>query len=152
MGYSSSKELWIPTFADKPNAEYLYFPGCKPSFSKEAGESMNTFVKVLLDTNIDFAITGEDQWCCGDRACRMGYEDISYLIARRNIALWKELKVKKIITSCPKCFDTLQNKYRELGGDFEVIPLSAFSYVSIEHFPSVKHTKPSLSIYGSFLC
>ncbi|WP_434510244.1 heterodisulfide reductase-related iron-sulfur binding cluster [Desulfitobacterium sp. AusDCA] len=150
MGYSHSKELWIPTFADKPNAEYLYFPGCKPSFSKEARESMNTFVKFLLDTNVDFAVIGEDQWCCGDHAYKLGYEDISNLIAKRNIAFWKELKVKKIITSCPQCFDTLQNKYRQLGGNFEIIPQSAFSYFSIEHFQSVKHTKPSLNI-GSFL-
>lgn len=131
MGYSCTGELWIPTLADRPNAEYLYFPGCKPFYNKAARESMETLVKLLLRTEVNFAIMGEDQWCCGNHACRLGYEDLSYMIAKRNIAYWNELKIKKIITSCPQCFVTLKNKYHHYGGDFEVIPHSAFSYVSV---------------------
>lgn len=120
MGYSCAREIWIPTLADKPNAEYLFFPGCKLS-DEFSGKSIHAIKSLLLDANVDMAILGEVNWCCGEQARSAGFEDLARLIAKRNIALWHSLGVKKIITTCTQCFDALQNEYRKYGGDFEVI-------------------------------
>lgn len=124
MGLNCMKMMGIPTFAERPDAEYLFFPGCNPFADRSKGEWNMVCMQLLRDRKIDFAVLGKEQWCCGDKACQLGYGELSGLISQRNITAWQELKIKKIVTSCPRCFYNFQHKYRRYGGNFEVILLS----------------------------
>ncbi|NMA69984.1 MAG: hypothetical protein GX958_11285 [Desulfitobacterium sp.] len=128
MDSSCAKKLSIPTFAENPNPEYLFFPGCEPFNPKSNWDLNISCTQMLTDRGIDFAILGDDQWCCGDKACRLGFDTISTLLAQRNILAWNEMNIKKIITTCPRCYYNFDDKYRRYGGNFEVILFSKGSW------------------------
>lgn len=121
-----AKEQGIPTLTEKPDAEYMYFVGCAPYSDKQAQKTAVSFAKILLYANVDFAILGEKEWCCGESARRLGNELLFQETAKRNIEVWQNLGVKKILTTCPHCFNTLQNEYCQFGGVYQVIPHSVF--------------------------
>lgn len=126
IGYAWARELGIPTLSEKPNAGYLYFLGCAASYDESARNAAVAFARILISAGVDFAILGEVEWCCGETARRLGNELLFQQTAKRNISSWHKLGIKKILTICSHCFNTLQNEYPQFGGDYMVIPHSAF--------------------------
>ena len=113
--------LEIPTFADKPDAEYLYFVGCAASYDRRNQRVARALASILKAAGVSFAILGAAETCNGDPARRMGNEYLFQLQAQQNIETLKAAAVKKVITSCPHCFNTIANEYPQLGGNYEVI-------------------------------
>lgn len=120
------KEMKIPTVMEKPGAEYLFFLGCQGNFDESAQRVVMSFAKILKAADIDFAILDESEWCCGETVRRMGNELLFQKTVRKNITSLNNLGVKKIITTCPHCFNTFKNEYPQFGGSYEVIPHSSF--------------------------
>jgi Fe-S oxidoreductase/nitrate reductase gamma subunit len=101
--------------------EYLYWVGCAGSFDDKNQKVTIAMAKLLQRAKIDFAILGPSEQCTGDPARRSGNEYIFQMLAMANIESLNGMGVKKIITQCPHCFNTLLNEYPQLGGHFEVI-------------------------------
>ncbi|MFZ6004441.1 MAG: heterodisulfide reductase-related iron-sulfur binding cluster [Actinomycetota bacterium] len=101
--------------------EYLYWVGCAGSFDDKNQKVTIAMAKLLQRAEIDFAILGPSEQCTGDPARRSGNEYIFQMLAMANIESLNGMGVKKIITQCPHCFNTLLNEYPQLGGHFEVI-------------------------------
>ncbi len=101
--------------------EYLYWVGCAGSFDDKNQKVTIAMAKLLQRAEIDFAILGPSEQCTGDPARRSGNEYIFQMLATANIESLNSMGVKKVITQCPHCFNTLLNEYPQLGGHFEVI-------------------------------
>ena len=101
--------------------EYLYWVGCAGSFDDKNKKVTQAMAKLLTRAGIDFAILGSSEMCTGDSARRSGNEYIFQMLAMQNIETMNGMGVKKIITQCPHCFNTLLNEYPQLGGNYEVV-------------------------------
>ncbi|MDQ2649040.1 MAG: heterodisulfide reductase-related iron-sulfur binding cluster [Actinomycetota bacterium] len=101
--------------------EYLYWVGCAGSFDDKNQKVTIAMAKLLQRAGIDFAILGPSEQCTGDPARRSGNEYIFQMLATANIETLNGMGVKKIITQCPHCFNTMLNEYPQLGGHFEVL-------------------------------
>ena len=113
--------LEVPTIADKPDAEYLYFVGCAGSFDDRHKRTTQALVKVLRAAQVDFAILGVEEPCNGETARRIGNEYLFQTMAQMAVEVLNGYQVRKIITNCPHCFNTFKNDYPQFGGNFEVI-------------------------------
>ncbi|MCG8329499.1 MAG: (Fe-S)-binding protein [Chitinophagales bacterium] len=120
-----SKQLNIPTMAEMAaegkEPEILFWVGCAGSFDSRAQKVTLAFVQILNEVGIDFAILGNEEQCTGDPARRAGNEFVFQMLALQNIEVLNMYNVKKIVTACPHCFNTLQNEYPALGGNYEVV-------------------------------
>ena len=101
--------------------EYLYWVGCAGSFDDKNKKVTQSMAKLLARAGIDVAILGPSEMCTGDSARRSGNEYLFQMLAMPNIEMLNGMGVKKIITQCPHCFNTLKNEYPQLGGRYEVI-------------------------------
>jgi Fe-S oxidoreductase/nitrate reductase gamma subunit len=101
--------------------EYLYWVGCAGSFDDKNQKVTVAMAKLMQRAGIDFAILGPSENCTGDPARRSGNEYIFQMLAMQNIESLNGMGVRKIVTQCPHCFNTLQNEYPQLGGDYEVV-------------------------------
>jgi Fe-S oxidoreductase len=101
--------------------EILFWVGCAGSFDARAQRVTIAFSKILQSANISFAILGNEEQCTGDPARRAGNEFIFQMLALQNIQTLNMYGVKKIVTACPHCFNTLKNEYPALGGHYEVV-------------------------------
>ena len=106
--------------------EVLFWVGCAGSFDQRAQGITKAFVHILNKIGINYAILGAEEMCTGDPARRSGNEFMFQMMAYQNIKLLDAYNIKKIITACPHCFNTLKNEYPELGGNYEVIHHSVF--------------------------
>ena len=106
--------------------EYLYWVGCAGSFDDRNKKTARAMSKLLKRANIDFAILGASELCTGDSARRSGNEYIFQMLAMQNIEVLNGMGVRKIITQCPHCFNTLKNEYPQLEGHYEVVHHSQF--------------------------
>jgi Fe-S oxidoreductase len=113
--------LDVPTLADKPGAEYLYFVGCAGSFDDRHKRTTQALVKVLRAAQVDFAILGVEEPCNGETARRIGNEYLFQTMAQMAVEVLNGYQVRKIITNCPHCFNTFKNDYPQFGGNFEVV-------------------------------
>ena len=111
---------------DPFTAEYLYWVGCAGSFDDKNQKVTQAMAKLLQRAEISFAILGPAENCTGDPARRSGNEYIFQMLAMQNIEMMNEMGVRKIITQCPHCFNTLDNEYPQLGGNYEVLHHSQF--------------------------
>ena len=111
----------VPTLDDNPNPEYLYFVGCAGALDDRSQKVTNAVVSILQAAEVDFAIMGKKEKCSGDPARRMGNEYLFADSANANIATMKEFGIRKVIATCPHCFNTIKNEYPQLGGEFEVV-------------------------------
>ena len=102
-------------------SEYLYWVGCAGSFDDKNKKVTQAMAKLLKRAGIDVAILGPSEMCNGDPARRSGNEYLFQMLAMPNIEMLNGMGVKKIITQCPHCFNTLKNEYPQLGGDYEVV-------------------------------
>ena len=101
--------------------EYLYWVGCAGAFDDKNQKVSEAMAKLMKRAGLDFAILGPSEMCNGDPARRSGNEYIYQMLAMQNIETMNEMGVKKIITQCPHCFNTIGNEYPQLGGHYEVI-------------------------------
>ncbi len=101
--------------------EILFWVGCAGSFDDRAKKITKAIVKILNHCNVKFAVLGTEESCTGDPAKRAGNEFLFQMQAMMNIQVLNGYDVKKIVTGCPHCFNTLKNEYPELGGNYEVI-------------------------------
>jgi Fe-S oxidoreductase/nitrate reductase gamma subunit len=106
--------------------EYLYWVGCAGSFDDKNQKVTQAMAKLMKRAEIDFAILGPSENCTGDPARRAGNEYLFQMLAMQNIETLDGMGVKKIITQCPHCFNTLLNEYPQLGGHYEVVHHSQF--------------------------
>ena len=104
-----------------PAPDVLYWVGCAASFDERARTSAESTAKLLTAAGVDFAILGPREACTGDPARRMGNEYVFQAFAEQNVETLNETAAKKIVTSCPHCFNTLANEYPDFGGNYEVV-------------------------------
>lgn len=125
-----SETVKVPTMAEymaegkKP--EVLFWVGCAGSFDDRAKKITKAFVKLLHNANVDFAVLGTEESCTGDPAKRAGNEFLFQMQAVTNIEVMNAYEIKKVVTACPHCFNTLKNEYPALGGDYEVMHHTQF--------------------------
>lgn len=112
--------LGVPLRSDKPDAEWLFWVGCSPSFDDRARKIARATAMLLQEAGIDFAILGPEEMCNGDPARRAGNEYLFQMMAQQNIEIMNGYNVKKIVACCPHCFNTLKNEYSDFGGQYEV--------------------------------
>ncbi|MFT4697148.1 MAG: heterodisulfide reductase subunit D [Flavobacteriaceae bacterium] len=125
-----SETLRVPTMAEftaqGKQPEVLFWVGCAGSFDDRAKKITKAFVKLLNNANVDFAVLGAEESCTGDPAKRAGNEFLFQMQAMTNIEVLNAYEVKKIVTACPHCFNTIKNEYPELGGNYEVMHHTQF--------------------------
>ncbi len=109
---------------EKP--EILFWVGCAGSYDERYKSVTKAFTKILQKVGISFAVLGTEETCTGDPARRAGNEFLFQMQAMANIQVLEGYEVKKIVTACPHCFNTLRNEYPELGGNYQVIHHSTF--------------------------
>jgi len=115
----------VPTMAEMmaqgKQPEVLFWVGCAGSFDDRAKKITKAFIKILNNANVEFAVLGTEESCSGDPAKRAGNEFLFQMQAMTNIEVLNAYEIKKIVTACPHCFNTLKNEYPELGGHYEVV-------------------------------
>jgi Fe-S oxidoreductase len=120
----------VPTVAELVSQgkepEILFWVGCAGSFDERAKSITVAFVKILNKLQINFAVLGPEEACTGEPAKRAGNEFLFQMQAISNIQVLNGYNIKKIVTACPHCFNTIKNEYPELGGTYEVIHHSTF--------------------------
>jgi heterodisulfide reductase subunit D len=120
----------VPTMAELAasgeSPEILFWVGCAGSFDQRAQKITKAFARILDRVGIRYAILGKEEQCTGDPARRAGNEFMFQMMAWQNIQVLNGYGIKKIVTACPHCFNTLSNEYPELGGVYEVIHHAVF--------------------------
>ncbi len=106
--------------------EVIFWVGCAGSFDDRAKKVTKSFIKILDNAGVSYAILGNEESCTGDPAKRSGNEFIFQMQAINNIEILNSYNVKKIVTTCPHCFNTLKNEYPNLGGSYQVIHHTEF--------------------------
>lgn len=125
-----AEALKVPTMAEymaegkKP--EVLFWVGCAGSFDDRAKKITRAFVKLLHKAGVDFAVLGTEESCTGDPAKRAGNEFLFQMQAATNIEVLNGYEIKKVVTACPHCFNTIKNEYPALGGNYEVMHHTQF--------------------------
>ncbi len=125
-----SEAIKVPTMAqymaEGKQPEVLFWVGCAGSFDDRAKKITKAFVKLLHNAKVDFAVLGTEESCTGDPAKRAGNEFLFQMQAATNIEVLNAYEVKKIVTACPHCFNTIKNEYPGLGGNYEVMHHTTF--------------------------
>jgi len=116
-----AKGLGIQTLSSKPDAEYVYWVGCVSSFDQRAQRVAKSLAKILDRAGVSFAILANEEMCNGDPARRLGEEGRYQELAYQNIEKLNSHGVRKIIASCPHCYNALKNEYPVFGGNYEVV-------------------------------
>lgn len=124
------QELNVPTmaalFAEGKQPEVLFWVGCAGSFDDRAKKITKAFVKILNKAEVSFAVLGTEESCSGDPAKRAGNEFLFQMQAVTNIEVMNGYGIKKVVTACPHCFNTIKNEYSGLGGNYEVLHHTQF--------------------------
>jgi len=125
-----SEVFKVPTMAEfsatGKQPEVLFWVGCAGSFDDRAKKITKAFVRLLNKAEVDFAVLGTEESCTGDPAKRAGNEFLFQMQAVTNIEVLNSYDVKKIVTACPHCFNTLKNEYPSLGGNYKVMHHTQF--------------------------
>lgn len=112
--------------AEGKTPEVLFWVGCAGSYDSRAQKVTVAFTKILNEADVKFAILGKEESCTGDPARRAGNEFVFQMSALQNIEVLNMYNVKKIVTTCPHCFNIIKNEYPELGGKYEVVHHTEF--------------------------
>jgi Fe-S oxidoreductase len=118
--------LDVPTIADNPNPDVLFWVGCAPAYDQRARKIARSTAVLLKEAGVNFAILGQEEQCTGDPARRAGNEFLFQMLADANVEILNGYEVKKIVTTCPHCFNTLLNEYPDFGGKYEVVHHSQY--------------------------
>jgi len=103
------------------DVEYLFWVGCAGALEDRSKKVTRAFAELLHTADVKFAVLGSGESCSGDPARRLGNEFVFQMLAQQNVEVLNEAGVKKIVATCPHCFNTLANEYSQLGGHYEVI-------------------------------
>lgn len=106
--------------------DVLFWVGCAGSFDQRAQKVTKAFAQILNKVGVNFAILGKEEMCTGDPARRSGNEFLFQMMAQNNIQVLNGYEIKKIVTTCPHCFNVFKNEYPALGGTYEVIHHTTF--------------------------
>jgi Fe-S oxidoreductase len=113
--------LGVPTLADKPDAEYLYYVGCAGAFDDRNKKTTQAFARILTKAGVSFACLGKEELCNGETARRLGNEYLYQTMAQMCVESLNGYGPKKIVVNCPHCFNTIKNEFPQFGGQYEVI-------------------------------
>ena len=113
--------LNIKTMAEDSNAEYLFWVGCAGSYDARYQKVSKAFAKIMQKAGVEFRILGTEEKCNGDTARRLGNEYLAQMLMMENVETLNKYGVKKIVTACPHCYNSLKNEYPQFGGNFEVV-------------------------------
>lgn len=116
----------IKIIGEDSQVDVLYWVGCTEALEDRSLKVAQAVAKLMKQAGVNFGILGEEEMCCGDPARRLGAEHLFQMLAMNNIQLFSSYNIKKIVTACPHCFNTLRNEYPQLGGQFEVVHHSQF--------------------------
>jgi len=141
-----AENLGVSTMAEDSEAEILYWPGCSGAFDDRNKKVATAVVKLLQAAGVKFAILGTEEKCCGDSARRLGNEYLFQSLAQENIEVMNNYGVKKIVTQCPHCFNTLKNEYPQFGGNFEVLHHTEFLVQLLKAGRLRPETNPNLNL------
>ena len=118
--------LNIKTLAEDSEGEILFWVGCAGSYDARYQKVSQAFSTIMQKAGVDFRILGTEEKCNGDTARRLGNEYLAQNLMQENIATLNNYSVKKIVTACPHCFNSIKNEYPKLGGKYEVLHHSEF--------------------------
>jgi len=113
--------LGVKTLADDSDIDLLFWVGCTEALEERSTQVAQAIARVLKRAGVQFAILGTEEVCCGDPARRLGNEYLFQMQAQQNIELLNKYGIKRIVTGCPHCYNTLKHEYPQFGGDFEVV-------------------------------
>lgn len=113
--------LDVPTVESDPDFEYLYWVGCAASYDRRVQRVARSLIWLLQQAGVRFAVLGPQERCTGESARRMGDEFVFQELAETNIEVLQKHRVRKIVTHCPHCLNSLKNDYSQFGGDYEVV-------------------------------
>src|SRR5690349_18996256 len=119
--WTKGLDFEVPRVGEKDDFEYLFWVGCAGAFEDRAKKTTRAVATLLHEAGVDFAILGEGETCTGDPARRVGNEFIFQMLAQQNVETLQEANVKRIVATCPHCFNTLGNEYEQLGLKVEVV-------------------------------
>jgi Fe-S oxidoreductase len=149
--------LGVQTMAENSNVDLLYWVGCTEALEDRSLKVAQAIAQVLKKAGVKFAVLGDEECCCGDPARRLGNEYLYQTLAQKNIQTLNGYGVKKIVTGCPHCFNTLKYEYPQFGGQFEVLHhteflLGLFSQgrLAIDKSPRLKATYHDACYLGRY--
>ncbi len=116
----------IKTLAEDSDGEILFWVGCSGSFDSRYQKVSQAFAEIMQKAGVDFRILGTEEKCNGDTARRLGNEYLAQTLMQENIEKMNNYGVKKIVTACPHCFNSIKNEYPQFGGNFEVLHHTKF--------------------------
>jgi Fe-S oxidoreductase len=119
--WTKGLDFEVPRVGEKDDFDYLFWVGCAGAFEDRAKKTTRAVATLLHSAGVDFAILGEGETCSGDPARRMGNEFVFQMLAQQNVETLQEAGVKRIVATCPHCFNTLGNEYEQLGLKVEVV-------------------------------
>lgn len=123
-------QIHVPVMAELAAAgkspDILYWVGCAGAFDERYKKVSRSFAKLLNHAGVNYAVLGKEESCTGDAAKRAGNEMLFQMQALNNIEILNGYNIKKIVCTCPHCFNTLKNEYPELGGNYEVLHYTTF--------------------------
>ncbi|MFH1321259.1 MAG: (Fe-S)-binding protein [Bacteroidota bacterium] len=133
---AKEKQIKVPTMAEMAargeEPDILFWVGCAGAYDDRYQKVTRAFVKILEHAGIKYAVLGKEESCTGDPAKRAGNEFLFQMMALQNIEVLNSYNIKKIVTTCPHCFNILKHEYPGLGGNYEVIHYSTFIQQLIE--------------------
>jgi len=113
--------LEVKTLADESDVDTLFWVGCTEALEMRSARVAAAIARILKLAGVNFGILGNEEACCGDPARRLGNEYLFQMLAQQNIELLNNCGIKKIVTGCPHCYNTLKHEYPQFGGNFEVM-------------------------------
>jgi Fe-S oxidoreductase len=130
LNWTKDLEFKVPVLSELPSGkempEYLFWVGCAGAFDDRYKKVVKAFSRILNKLNVSYAVLGKEETCSGDPARRAGNEMLYQMQAMQVIGIFKGYNVKKIITTCPHCFNIFKNEYPDLGGNYDVIDYLQF--------------------------
>jgi Fe-S oxidoreductase len=119
--WTKGLDFEVPRVGETEDFDYLFWVGCAGAFEDRAKKTTRAVAKLLHEAGVNYAILGEGETCTGDPARRIGNEFVFQMLAQQNVETLQEANVKKIVATCPHCFNTLGNEYEQLGLKVEVV-------------------------------
>jgi len=118
--------MGIKTAAEDPAMDVLFWVGCAGSYDERAKKISRSFAELMQAAGVEFRILGTEEHCNGDVARRTGNEYLADMLTKTNVETMQRYDVKKIVATCPHCFNTIKNEYPQFGGNFEVVHHTQF--------------------------
>lgn len=119
-------DLDVKTMAENADVEYLWFVGCAGSYDQRYIKVSRAFSKILDEAGVRYGILGAEEACTGDSAKRIGNEMLAQMLMQQNVETFNNYGVKKVLTTCPHCFNSIKNEFPQFGGNYEVIHHTEF--------------------------